>query len=79
MDISAFVPLRDEKQVSTKPPPHLAMVSEMARLCSTFSCWRMMITLSGGHSAEFAKEAWAFSAQRAKIFPPAGKMLPHRH
>ena len=37
----------DEKQVSTKPPPPLAGVSEIACLCFTFSCSRMMITLSG--------------------------------
>src|SRR5579863_3878955 len=33
----------DEKQVSTKPPPPLAGVSEIACLCFTFSCSRMTI------------------------------------
>src|SRR5438876_11492857 len=61
----------DEKQVSTKPPPPLAGVSEIACLCFTFSCSRMMITLSGGHFIRQSsrRKAWAFSAQRTKIFP----------
>jgi hypothetical protein len=33
----------DEKQVSTKPPPPLAGVSEIACLCSMLSCSRMTI------------------------------------
>jgi hypothetical protein len=33
----------DENQVSTKPPPPLAGVSEIACLCFTFSCSRMTI------------------------------------
>jgi hypothetical protein len=65
-------PASDEKQVSTMPPPPLAGVSEIACLCSTFSCSRMMITLSGGHFIRQSsrRKAWAFSAQRTKIFPP---------
>jgi hypothetical protein len=39
----ATIRASDEKQVSTKPPPPLAGVSEIACLCSTLSCSRITI------------------------------------
>jgi hypothetical protein len=62
----------DEKLLSTKPPPSLAGVSEIA-------CPLLYVQLLAHDdhvergtfcSTEFAKESMAFSAQRTKIFPP---------
>ena len=65
----------DEKQLSTKPPPSLAGVSEITCLCFTFSCSRMMITLSGEH---FVRQSSRRKAWRSPRGGPKSSPREHR-